>query len=80
MGELIWSEKDQGYVLSAFFWGYMCSQIIGGYLADRYGGRLVIGFAIFGSAILALLSPLAATISVFAFIIALVLMGFIQVP
>ncbi|VBB33275.1 unnamed protein product, partial [Acanthocheilonema viteae] len=78
MGELVWKKSEQGYVLSAFFWGYLCSQILGGYLAGRYGARLVIGFTVLGSAILTVISPLAATISVFAFIIARVLIGFMQ--
>uniref|UniRef100_A0A915PEA0 Major facilitator superfamily (MFS) profile domain-containing protein n=1 Tax=Setaria digitata TaxID=48799 RepID=A0A915PEA0_9BILA len=78
MGELVWPKDKQGYVLSAFFWGYICSQIPGGYLAGRYGGRLVIGFMILGSAILTLISPIAATTSVFAFIAARVLLGFMQ--
>ncbi|VDM93236.1 unnamed protein product [Litomosoides sigmodontis] len=78
MGELVWKKDEQGYVLSAFFWGYIFSQIVGGYLAGRYGGRLVIGFTVLGSAILTLLSPLAAKTSVFAFITARALMGFLQ--
>lgn len=79
MGELVWKKDEQGYVLSAFFWGYIFSQVLGGYLAGRYGGRIVIGFTVLGSSILTLLSPLAATTSVFAFIIARALMGIMQV-
>ncbi|VDK76482.1 unnamed protein product, partial [Onchocerca ochengi] len=78
MGELLWKKNEQGYVLSAFFWGYMLSQILGGYLADRYGGRFVIGFTVLGSAIFTLISPVAATTSVFAFIVVRALMGFMQ--
>ncbi|MCP9258952.1 putative transporter C38C10.2 [Dirofilaria immitis] len=61
MGELVWKKVEQGYVLSAFFWGYIFSQILGGYLAGRYGARLVIGFTVLGSAILTIISPIAAT-------------------
>ncbi|VDN28758.1 unnamed protein product, partial [Gongylonema pulchrum] len=75
MGELIWPKYVQGSVLSAFFWGYFCSQILGGYLAGRYGGRLVI---VLGSSILTMFSPLAATTSVYAFIAARALLGFMQ--
>ncbi|VDO42560.1 unnamed protein product, partial [Onchocerca flexuosa] len=78
MGELLWKKNEQGYVLSAFFWGYMLSQILGGYLADRIGGRLVIGITVLGSAIFTLISPIAATTSVFAFIVVRALMGFMQ--
>lgn len=79
MGKFIWTKDVQGYVLSAFFWGYISSQILGGYLAGRYGGRLVIGFVIMGCAVLTLISPIAATTSVYAFIIVRALIGFAQV-
>ncbi|CAG9540994.1 unnamed protein product [Cercopithifilaria johnstoni] len=78
MGNLVWAKDIQGYVLSAFFWGYISSQILGGYLANQYGGRLVIGFVVLGSSILTLFSPLAAKMSVFAFIAARALIGFMQ--
>lgn len=35
----------QGLVLSAFFWSYCLCQIPGGWAADRWGGRRVIGVA-----------------------------------
>ncbi|TDH68419.1 hypothetical protein CCR75_000148 [Bremia lactucae] len=36
------SKKEQGEVLSAFFYGYMCTQIPGGYFAARYGAKIVL--------------------------------------
>ena len=33
-----WSETEKGFVLSSFFIGYMAAQILGGVLADKYGG------------------------------------------
>lgn len=78
-GELVWSKKTQGYVLSAFFWGYMCSQVIGGYLAGRYGGKLVIGITVFAGSILTFLSPAAAKTSAYAFIALRALLGLFQV-
>lgn len=78
MGELIWSGVEQGRALGSFYWGYICTQIIGGYLASRFGGKLVIGIAVLASSILTLISPLAATTSVFALIFVRALMGFLQ--
>lgn len=78
-GELVWTEPEQGYVLSAFFWGYFCTQLIGGYLAGRYGGRLVIGFSLLACSLLTLISPLAASVNVFAFVVVQALMGVVQV-
>lgn len=36
-----WNSKQQGIVLSSFFYGYICTQFIGGFLASRIGGNVV---------------------------------------
>jgi MFS transporter, ACS family, solute carrier family 17 (sodium-dependent inorganic phosphate cotransporter), other len=36
-----WDSKQKGYVLSSFFYGYLCTQVIGGVIAARIGGNLV---------------------------------------
>jgi ACS family glucarate transporter-like MFS transporter len=38
--------QTMGFILSAFVWGYVLSQIVGGWLGDRYGPRAVLTFAI----------------------------------
>ncbi|KAL8590484.1 hypothetical protein ACOMHN_011697 [Nucella lapillus] len=40
--EMKWDKKESGMVMSAFFWGYMTTQILGGYLSDRVGGERVL--------------------------------------
>lgn len=55
-----WDEETQGLILSAFFWGYVVLQIPGGLLADKFGGKYVLGFGILGSSIFTLLIPVAA--------------------
>ena len=37
--EFGWNVETQGTVLSFFFIGYLLTQIVGGRLADRYGGK-----------------------------------------
>jgi len=37
-----WEKSFQGVILSSFFAGYMLTQLLGGRLADRYGGKLVL--------------------------------------
>ena len=31
--------------MSAFFWGYMPAQVVGGFLSDKYGGEVILGSA-----------------------------------
>lgn len=40
---LHWTSDEQGFVLSAFFWGYITTQVLGGWLSERYGGMRVLG-------------------------------------
>ncbi|XP_055013123.1 sialin isoform X2 [Boleophthalmus pectinirostris] len=55
-----WDSETQGWLLGAFFFGYLCTQIIGGYLAGHYGGTRFLGFGVLGTAALTLLTPLTA--------------------
>jgi MFS transporter, ACS family, solute carrier family 17 (sodium-dependent inorganic phosphate cotransporter), other len=36
-----WDTKTQGVILSSFFYGYICTQFIGGILAAKIGGHIV---------------------------------------
>lgn len=36
-----WDSKQKGYILSSFFYGYLCTQIIGGIIAKKIGGNIV---------------------------------------
>ena len=40
--DLHWSKTEVGTVLSSFFWGYALTQILGGYLSDRFGAERVL--------------------------------------
>ena len=46
-GEFYWDSVQQGYVLGGFSYGYVCTQLLGGILAERYGGKWVIGLGTF---------------------------------
>ena len=41
MRELGWNEALFGVIFSAFLWGYTVIQLPGGYIADRFGGKLI---------------------------------------
>jgi len=36
-----WNSVERGYALSAFFYGYITTMLVGGALAVRFGGTLV---------------------------------------
>ena len=63
LGEFGWSEVEQGVILGSFFWGYILTQIPGGMLTKKYGGKWPLGFGLLISAIFAILTPWAARTS-----------------
>lgn len=58
--EFDWDEQTQGYILSAFYWGYVLTHIPGGLLAQRFGGKQTLGLGILGTSVLTLVTPFAA--------------------
>ena len=70
-----WSPEQQGRVLSSFFLGYLLTQVAGGWLADRYGGKRVLGFGVIFWSLFTLLTPAAALGGMTALLITRVLMG-----
>jgi len=59
-GEFEWNEVQQGVILGAFFWGYVVTQLPGGILAQKFGGKWPLGLGILITAVFALLTPIAA--------------------
>ena len=59
-GEFQWHKDRQGLVLGSFFWGYILTQVPGGWLAARFGGKRVYGYAMLMAALATLLMPIAA--------------------
>jgi ACS family sodium-dependent inorganic phosphate cotransporter len=55
-----WSETTKGFVLSSFFIGYLLFQVPSGYLANRYGGKRVLGGAVVLWSIFTFLTPATA--------------------
>ena len=47
-------------LLGAFFFGYLLTQIPGGYLSGHFGGSLFLGGGVLVTAALTLLTPVAA--------------------
>lgn len=59
-GEFPWSPWTQGVVLGAFFYGYAATQMPGGWLAGRVGGKWPFGLGLLGTALGSLVTPAAA--------------------
>ena len=55
-----WDEKIQSQILGAFFYGYVITQIPGGLLAARFGGKWLFGIGVLCTSVFTLLTPLAA--------------------
>ena len=70
---------DVGWILSSFFFGYIITQIPGGLLAQKFGGRWIVGIGTVMTAVLTLFTPLAAYIGLWALIIVRVAEGFFEV-
>ena len=66
-------------MLSAFFYGYLVTQIPGGLLAQRVGGKWVFGVGVVMTAILTTLTPFAAGTSVWLLVALRVLEGLSEV-
>lgn len=73
----LWSERQQGFILSSFFPGYVITHIPGGFLSDAFGGKHVLATGVFISGIISVLTPGATKVGdwyllmIFRFIIGL---------
>ncbi|XP_078664685.1 sialin-like [Branchiostoma floridae x Branchiostoma belcheri] len=74
-GEFPWSPGEQSIILGAFFYGYIVTQIPGGWLAGRYGGKSVFGLGILCTALFTLVTPVAARANKYLFIAVRVIQG-----
>ena len=73
--DLGWDPATQGTVLSAFFVGYLATQVLGGRLADRFGGKVVLGIGVLSWSLFTLVTPFAALGGFTALLFARVGMG-----
>ena len=68
-----------GWVLSSFFFGYLITQIPGGWLATKFGGKYVFGVGVLVTSLLTLITPQMAYISIWALVACRVVIGFFEV-
>lgn len=53
-----WDEKTQGLILSGFYYGYAITQVPGGYLAEKFGGKWTLGVGLLSTALFTFLTPI----------------------
>lgn len=70
-----WSQTQKGYVLAAFFVGYVLFMFPAGLLANRFGGKRVLGFSVLAWSLLTLLTPPAAMLSIPVLVVARIGLG-----
>ncbi|MEM8496395.1 MAG: ACS family MFS transporter [Pseudomonadota bacterium] len=73
--DLNWDLQTQGLVLSSFALGYITLQIVGGRLADRYGGKAVLGIGVLVWSFFTIVTPPAAALGLTALLMVRILMG-----
>ncbi len=77
--EFHWSPETIGFVDASFFWGYIVTQIPGGFLAARFSPTKLFGGAIFCSACLNLLIPTATRLDARCVIVIRIIQGLVEV-
>ncbi|KNZ43154.1 MFS transporter [Acetobacterium bakii] len=68
-----WTATQFGLVSTAFFIGYACTQIPGGWLADRFGGGKIVMFGAIWWSVFVFITPFGATLG--AMLLIRILMG-----
>jgi MFS family permease len=73
--DMNWNMQTQGTVLSSFFMGYLLLQIVGGRLADRFGGKVVLATGVLLWSLFTILTPPAAMLGFSILIACRIAMG-----
>ncbi|XP_026752401.2 putative inorganic phosphate cotransporter [Galleria mellonella] len=53
-----WDQSTQGLILSGFYYGYAATQVPGGYLAEKFGGKWTLGVGLLSTALFTFLTPI----------------------
>ncbi|KAH9523361.1 hypothetical protein Btru_039832 [Bulinus truncatus] len=64
-GEFDWDKSTISQLLSMFFYGYICTQVLSGWFASRFGGTRFWGWNMLASGLFTMLTPMCARISVY---------------
>ena len=70
-----WSDSQKGLMLSLFSVGYLTTQLLGGILSNKFGGRNVYLFCVVFWSVTTVLTPTAAATSFAVLLLARVALG-----
>lgn len=73
-----WNSQQKGLVLSSFFYGYICTQFVGGYLGYHFGGNIIFAVGIGVTSLLTLLTPVAAQYSIYMLLAVRIIEGIFE--
>lgn len=74
-----WNEYEVNLILGSFFWGYICTELPGGRLAEIIGTKRVFGYSMLISSLVTLLTPFTATLGYEVVAALRVVLGFMLV-
>ena len=70
-----WNEAQVGIIFSIFYVGYFISMALGGFLADKYGGKVVLGIGVLLWSLFTILTPVFSYNGFLALLFIRVLIG-----
>lgn len=76
-GPFIWDENTVGLILGSFYYGYICTQIVGGRAAELSSVKYIYGVSLLAAGLLTFLIPAAARHSSGALVAVRVVEGFV---
>ncbi|XP_036368797.1 uncharacterized transporter slc-17.2-like isoform X2 [Octopus sinensis] len=79
-GEFEWGNTLQSNMLAGYYYGYIITNLLGGVLADKYGGKRVMGASIFSASLLTILHPSLTRISGYFTLVLRILTGLVSGP
>merc|ERR1711997_786158 len=77
--DFTWERQTQGVILGAFFYGYIFTQIPGGYMATKFGGKRIFLIGIAATSVLTVLTPFLTRIGTGFLITTRILEGLFEV-
>ncbi|XP_048029783.1 vesicular glutamate transporter 1 [Megalobrama amblycephala] len=76
--QFTWDPETVGMIHGSFFWGYIVTQIPGGFICQKFAANRVFGFAVVATSILNMMIPTAARIHFSCVILVRILQGLVE--